>query len=75
MSLGVQITLIICLTLIALLWILGKYFSDSNNNKKKQALNMKEKTTKKNIGEDMIHFLIKLYESQEKIKITYTIKN
>ncbi len=36
---------------------------------------MKEKTTKKNIGEDMIHFLIKLYESQEKIKITYTIKN
>lgn len=35
---------------------------------------MKEKTTKKNLGEDMIHFLIKLYESQEKIKITYTIK-
>ncbi len=35
MSIGVQITLIICLTLIALLWILGKYFSDSNNNKKK----------------------------------------
>ena len=35
---------------------------------------MKEKTTKKNLGEDMLKFIIKLYESQEKIKITYTIK-
>lgn len=36
---------------------------------------MKEKTTKKNWGEDMLRFIIKLYEAQEKIKITYTIKN
>ena len=74
MSTGVQITLIICVTIVLVLWILAKYGSDISN-KKKQALNMKEKTTKKNIGEDMIRFLIKLYESQEKIKITYTIKN
>ncbi len=33
MSTGTQITLIICLTLIGLFWILGKYFSDSNNKK------------------------------------------
>lgn len=30
MSTGVQITLIICITIIALFWILGKYFSDVN---------------------------------------------
>lgn len=35
MSTGVQITLIICLTLIAMLWILGKYFNNSDNSKKK----------------------------------------
>lgn len=33
MSTGTQITLIICLTLIALFYILGKYFNDSNNEK------------------------------------------
>ena len=74
MSTGVQITLIICVTLVAIIWIASKY-NDNSNNKKKQALNMKEKTTKKNLGEDMLRFIIKLYESQEKIKITYTIKN
>lgn len=36
---------------------------------------MKEKTTKSNLGEEMLKFIIKLYEAQEKIKITYTIKN
>lgn len=36
---------------------------------------MKEKTTKKNLGEDMLRFIIKLYESQEKIKITYKIND
>ena len=33
---------------------------------------MKEKTTKE-LGEDMLRFLIKLYEDQEQIKITYEI--
>ena len=75
MSTGVQITLIICVTLIALIYILAKYGSDSNDDKKKQVLNMKEKTTKKNLGEDMLRFIIKLYESQEKIKITYKIND
>lgn len=35
MSTGVQITLIICVTLIALIYILAKYGSDSNDDKKK----------------------------------------
>lgn len=35
MSTGVQITLIICITLIALIYILAKYSSGSNNDKKK----------------------------------------
>jgi hypothetical protein len=35
MSTGVQITLIICVTLIALIYILAKHGSDINNNKKK----------------------------------------
>jgi hypothetical protein len=34
MSTGVQITLIICVTLIALIWILAKYGTDENNKKK-----------------------------------------
>lgn len=34
MSTGVQITLIICVTLIALIWILSKYGTDENNKKK-----------------------------------------
>ncbi len=34
MSEKVQMTFIICSTLIAFFWILGKYFSDSNNKKK-----------------------------------------
>lgn len=34
MSTGVQITLIICVTLIALIWILAKYGTDKNNKKK-----------------------------------------
>lgn len=34
MSTGVQITLIICVTLIALIWILAKYDTDENNKKK-----------------------------------------
>ena len=36
-------------------------------------LNMKKKTTKQKLGEDMLRFIIKLYEAQEKIKITYKI--
>ena len=74
MSTGIQALLIICGTIIAFIWIIA-WYATKENNRKKQALNMKEKTTKKNLGEDMIHFLIKLYESQEKIKIIYTIKN
>lgn len=35
---------------------------------------MKNKTTKKNLSDDMLKFIIKLYELQEKIKITYTMK-
>lgn len=35
---------------------------------------MKNKTTKEDIGKNMLKFIIKLYEQQEKIKITYTIK-
>lgn len=35
---------------------------------------MEEKTTKKNLGEDMLQFIIKLYEVQEQIKVTYKIK-
>ncbi len=35
MSNAVQITLIICVTLVALIYILAKFGSDSNNNKKK----------------------------------------
>lgn len=35
MSTGVQITLIICVTLIAFIYILAKYGSDINNDKKK----------------------------------------
>lgn len=35
---------------------------------------MKENNTKSNLSEDMLKFIIKLYEHQEKIKITYTIK-
>lgn len=34
MSTGVQITLIICVTLVAIIWIASKY-SDNSNNKKK----------------------------------------
>lgn len=36
---------------------------------------MKEKTTERNLGKDMLRFIIKLYESQEKIKITYKIND
>ncbi len=38
MSTGVQITLIICLTIIALFWIVSKYGGDvdSKNNKNKK---------------------------------------
>lgn len=35
---------------------------------------MKKKTTKKDLSEDMLRFVIKLYKEQENIKITYTIK-
>jgi len=35
---------------------------------------MKENNTKSNLGKDMLKFIIKLYEYQEKIKITYTIR-
>ena len=35
MSTGVQITLIICITLVAVIWIASKYNDDSKNNKKK----------------------------------------
>lgn len=35
MSNSVQMTLIICLTLIALIYIIAKYGSESNNTKKK----------------------------------------
>ncbi len=35
MSTGVQITLIICVTLIAIVWIASKT-NDSNNNEKKK---------------------------------------
>lgn len=34
MSTGVQITLIICVTIVLTLWILAKYGSDINNKKK-----------------------------------------
>lgn len=34
MSTGVQITLIICVTIVLILWILAKYGSDMNNKKK-----------------------------------------
>lgn len=34
MSTGVQITLIICVTIVLVLWILAKYGSDINNKKK-----------------------------------------
>lgn len=35
----------------------------------------KNKTTKiKNLGEDMLKFLIRLYEDQEQLKIIYEIK-
>lgn len=34
MSNGVQITLIICVTLVALIYILAKFGSDTNSNKK-----------------------------------------
>ena len=34
MSTGVQITLIICITIVCVLWLLVKYGSDSNNKKK-----------------------------------------
>lgn len=37
---------------------------------------MNKQTTKsKNLGEDMLRFVIKLYELQEHIKISCTIKN
>lgn len=35
MNTGVQITLIVCITIVAVFYITGKYFNDSNNNKKK----------------------------------------
>lgn len=35
MSTGVQITLIICFTLVAIIWIVCKYNDTNNNNKKK----------------------------------------
>jgi len=35
---------------------------------------MKEHTNRKNLEKDMLKFLIKLYEHQENIKITYTIQ-
>ena len=35
MSTGVQITLIICLTIVAVIWIASKY-NDSNNDDKKK---------------------------------------
>lgn len=34
MSIGVQITLIICVTLVAIIWIASKYNDNSNNKKK-----------------------------------------
>ncbi len=34
MSTGVQITLIICVTIVLVLWILAKYGSDISNKKK-----------------------------------------
>lgn len=34
MSTGVQITLIICVTLVAIIWIVSKYNDNSNNKKK-----------------------------------------
>lgn len=34
MSTGVQITLIICVTLVAVIWIACKYNDNSNNKKK-----------------------------------------
>lgn len=36
MSTGVQITLIICLTIVAIFWIIGKYYNDTNNSNKKK---------------------------------------
>nr|DAG95450.1 MAG TPA: shock protein B [Crassvirales sp.] len=35
MSTAVQMTVIICVTLVALIWIAAKYDSDRNNSKKK----------------------------------------
>lgn len=35
MSTIVQMTVIICVTLVALIWITAKYDSDRNNSKKK----------------------------------------
>lgn len=35
MSTGVQITLIICFTLVAIIWIACKYNNTNNDNKKK----------------------------------------
>lgn len=36
MTSGVQITFIICFTIVAIFWIAGKYFNDDSNNKKKK---------------------------------------
>ncbi len=35
MSSGVQITLIICVTIVAVIWLAVKYDSENKNNKKK----------------------------------------
>ena len=35
---------------------------------------MNKNIDKADLGEEILKFIIKLYESQEKIKVTYTIK-